>query len=286
MATKVALRVDGMTCSDCSSRLEKSLRALDGVSTATVALMAGQASVEFAAGVEGAACAALVARMLALGPPLGFAIEVMASGLQAALRLDIAAAGGRRLDVAAAAAVAASLPGVASAAAMADVAHAGRTAQRAGVGGVEVRYEASLVGARSIVDALRARAGVAASPCAHAGEAASEARLHRRLAGALALAAASIVLQFGVPAGSAAFDAPLAGLLTARVLLQWALATVAAAVFGAPLAMNAYGALVHNCGYHGHARHAEQRRGVFLRALAAAGVVGGRRRGGVWGAAL
>ena len=55
MATKVALRVDGMTCSDCSSRLEKSLRAVDGVSTATVALMAGQASVEFAAGVEGAA---------------------------------------------------------------------------------------------------------------------------------------------------------------------------------------------------------------------------------------
>lgn len=48
MATKkINIEVEGMTCSACSSRVEKALNKREGVTSATVNLLSNKATVEF-----------------------------------------------------------------------------------------------------------------------------------------------------------------------------------------------------------------------------------------------
>ena len=73
-----------------------------------------------------------------------------------------------------------------------------------------------------------ARAAVArAELCRHSADAAETSGHSARLAGALALSTASIVLQFAIP-HEEHYDFPFTGILSARILVQWVLATIAA----------------------------------------------------------
>lgn len=47
MAKKINIEVEGMTCSACSSRVEKALNKREGVISATVNLLSNKATVEF-----------------------------------------------------------------------------------------------------------------------------------------------------------------------------------------------------------------------------------------------
>ena len=63
-----------------------------------------------------------------------------------------------------------------------------------------------------------------------------------RLAAALAVTVITIVLQYGIPHGLGQYDAVLFGVLSARVLVMWLLATSAGIVFGWPLLRSAVSA--------------------------------------------
>ena len=49
----IMLRIEGMTCSSCSSAVERALRGLDGVRAANVNLLAGQAEIAYDPDVAG-----------------------------------------------------------------------------------------------------------------------------------------------------------------------------------------------------------------------------------------
>lgn len=50
--TTTELKIEGMTCSHCSSAVTKALQSVTGVQQATVDLAAGKATVQGSAGVE------------------------------------------------------------------------------------------------------------------------------------------------------------------------------------------------------------------------------------------
>ncbi|WP_167355585.1 cation transporter, partial [Streptomyces atriruber] len=70
--TEVELAVGGMTCASCSSRIEKKLNRMEGV-TATVNLATEKAKVSFGETEAGAAVA--VAQLIALVEKLGYTAE-------------------------------------------------------------------------------------------------------------------------------------------------------------------------------------------------------------------
>jgi copper chaperone CopZ len=47
MATTITLKVIGMSCGGCASNVEKALKGVNGVTSATVNLKAGKAQVEY-----------------------------------------------------------------------------------------------------------------------------------------------------------------------------------------------------------------------------------------------
>ena len=55
MTNRLVLDVKGMTCAHCVSRVDKALRAVDGVSSVAVSLQGHQAEVEFDAPATSAA---------------------------------------------------------------------------------------------------------------------------------------------------------------------------------------------------------------------------------------
>jgi copper ion binding protein len=63
MSTQQVLKVEGMTCGHCVARVEKALRAVEGVSSVQVSLAEGRATVES----NGASTEALVAAVVDAG---------------------------------------------------------------------------------------------------------------------------------------------------------------------------------------------------------------------------
>lgn len=231
MAAALVFRVEGLTCADCAARLERALRRDEGVRDVTVSLMAGKVAVvpRDGGGDEGAA--ALVARLVAVAGPLGFPLTLQAHRDAAVLTLDVLAA-----FLSTARAALAAVPGVR------EVEHAGlRGALHAAI---TVKYDPAIVGARAILSACPPAA--CGAVCTHAGNTVDLRRHRARLAGAAVLALAAILLQYGIPRGVGTYDAAFAGVLTARILALWLLATMAAIVFGWPLARAAAAAGWHS----------------------------------------
>lgn len=112
---------------------------------------------------------------------------------------------------------------------------------------VTLQYDPTAIGAREIVAALPAAAGasvgVRGSSSATAGAAGDRSHA-QRLAGAVALTVTSLVLDYAIPHDTGAYDEPLGSshALSARILVQLVLATIAALVYGLPLASNAVAA--------------------------------------------
>lgn len=213
--------VEGLTCADCAARLERALQRDAGVRDVAVSLMAGTATVTTKdGGADDSATRALAQRLVAVAAPLGFPITLQTNRDAASLTLDVLTA-----SMGATVAALVALRGV-------------RKVESAGAHGalhtaVVVKYDPAAVGARRLLAACppAARAAV----CTHVADTA-ELRRHRlRLAAAAFLTVATIVLQYGIPRDVGAYDAAFSGVLTARLLVLWTLATAAGAVFGWPL---------------------------------------------------
>ena len=225
--------VAGMTCADCSERLEGLLKADAAVADAAVLLMAGLAKLK----TKGELTPADEQRLCGYGSGLGFVMARQhSSGGELALDVRCASGGGGL------AALAARLAGVAGVLAAAP-------APAPCPAGLALSYTPAQVGSRHLLGTLRQAPGVlAAAPCAHGGGAGARSgeaagRL-RRLAQCVLLVLASVLVSYAAPAPAGAYDEELSAALSPRVLASWALATLAVVLYFPRLFAAAWGAAV------------------------------------------
>lgn len=214
--------VQGLTCADCAMQLERAVKQVPDVRTISISVMTGTASV-IATAMGDDELQALADRLGGIATPLGFTMSRAAAAEDAIATFDVVEG-----ECAVAADALRGIAGVRSVKCLAGGLH-GR------LGALMVAYDPKAVGAHTLLVACGPDSLVL---CNHS--ALKERDEHvTRLAFAISLTIATIVLQYGVPHGAGSYDAELSGLLSPRVLVMWVLATIAAAVFGAPLVKNA-----------------------------------------------
>lgn len=222
-ASTLHFTVLGLTCADCAVQLERAVLQVDGVRTISISVMTGTASV-VANAVSEDELQALADRLGGIAAPLGFTMARAAAAEDASITFDIV--GGEATNAAADALRA--VPGVHTVKYLAGGVH-GR------LGALSVAYDPKVVGARSLLVSC----GPDVLALCHHSALEGRDKHHSRLAFSIALTFSTIVLQYGIPHGVGAYDAEFSGMLSARILVMWALATIAVAVFGAPLVRNA-----------------------------------------------
>lgn len=235
LLTKLHFGVVGLCCNDEVMLLSKVLRSEAGVEAVDVLLLANKAIVTTPL-ANAAAVDALAERLIARAASAALRMMRQGGGEGASLTLEV--------DAASAADAAALFDALKPHVAGVEVSRApmrdsgsGRRPRRA----VTLSYDSTAIGARELLGALPPRAHATVGSSAGAGNA-SERTHARRLAGAVALTVAAIVLDYAIPHGGAErYDEGFGrgAALSARILVLWALATAATVVYGLPLARNA-----------------------------------------------
>jgi cation transport ATPase len=230
----LTFEVRGMTCADCSERLEILLKADACLEEATVLLMAGLAKVK---PVSSATLSEEeLTRLCGYGTSLGFSMKLRSSSA-GELLLDLQHPG-----------PAPSLSSLPMIRGVVEAVPSALPCQATGQPQVRISYTPTEVGARHLLGTLRL-GGAAASPCTHsAAAAAASSPLTSpafRLALCLTLALASILVSYTPAPPSAAYDAPFSAQLSPRVTAAWALASITMVLYFPPLAAAAWGAAYH-----------------------------------------
>ena len=228
--TSLTFSVVGMTCADCSERLEVLLKADSAVAEATVLLMAGLAKVK----AVGPLAPLDVARLCGYGSSLGFTMALQdQSGGE--LCVDIVDGTCDQQQVEALRA----LNGVRSLTATSC------TASRQ-LNAFKIAYAPAVIGSRHLLGFLRRTPGVVhLEPCEHGaagGGKGAQPQNRWRLGTALAIALASILISYATPHPTGAYDEPISADLTPRILAAGLLATLAMLLYFPRLFSAAWGA--------------------------------------------
>lgn len=270
-----SLKVTGMTCADCSARVEDFLARLAAIKKFNVSLLAEKVKIQF----NPSECT--LDDIVAGIDRLGFTASRLSAGSSAVLRLVVQASAAVEVSL-----CLLKLPGVSGAEAIASTRQhrlCSRSRAENNNGNVTVTYDPESVGARAIFSAAQAAAARmmaaplpatatfpsrgalppgrpqpvvslldSSSSAAPASSGSGQADMMTRLYVGIAAGIASTVLAYAIPkmggAGAAGtgLDRELAPLLTPRGLVQLVLATIVMAVIGAPIAASAWAAAVQS----------------------------------------
>jgi Cu+-exporting ATPase len=243
----IALNISGMTCADCSARVETYLASCPGVTSFNLSFLSGKAKIVCNKDV-------ITPKKLCedIGR-LGFGASVAhASGGKLLLELSFRSGGKATIR----AEYAEAKQNVSAIAGVLQI-FTDSIDLRSGMGYIGVVYDPAIVGAREVLEQCRKAvppvsfrfASNDLQLSASAGESSkreSVLDMYRRLVVALLCMMPCVVLAYIVPHDRDAVDTVLSGDVTPRVITQWVLATIVLAYVGNPLAISAYGAAVHS----------------------------------------